>query len=102
MNLSRTEQDVFPDLKQIQGDWPLFFLERIDHFKTLAGHLLDDEALVESAILRAVASLENTPLDVSDAALAYKQARCALIQEVLAVLNSQQHRVSSHPVCRDR
>ena len=79
--------DTPPESLGPKSAWPYFLVLHLDHFATLVCYLVADPTLVECVMTRAVARLESTPFDASDALVTYTQARRTLIEEAMAVLN---------------
>src|ERR1700685_4071721 len=80
--------DTPPESLGPKSAWPNFLFLHLDHFATLVSYLVADPTLVECVMTRAVVRLESsTPFDASHALVTYKQARRALIEEAMAVLN---------------
>jgi DNA-directed RNA polymerase specialized sigma24 family protein len=67
--------------------WCFLLLEHLDEFAKLAWYLVADDKLVEETFERTMAKLEMTAFEHSIPALAYSQARDALITQAIAVLS---------------
>ena len=69
------------------ASWCFLLLEHLDEFATLAWYLVADGKLVEDIFARTMAKLDIFPFESSIPALAYSQARDALITQAIAVLS---------------
>ena len=76
-----------PELESSKNAWGGFLAAHLDYFANLVRCLVADSMLVEGVMIRAVAQLENTLFDTSDAQQNYTRARSALIGEAVSLLN---------------
>ena len=96
MEISTILSNTAPPSERPQSAWCCFLTAHLDHLANLVWYLVVDPVLVEHVMVRALAQLETTPFDASEARLPFEQARRALIGEAVSVLSPPRESVVTH------
>jgi hypothetical protein len=96
MEISTILSNTGPLSERPQSAWCCFLTAHLEYLANLVWYLVMDPVLVEHVMVRALAQLETTPFDASEARLPFEQARRALIGEVVSVLRPPRESVVTH------